>query len=121
MEYVLMEYPWNTHGILIEYTRNTHGIRMAYSWLMVYTWNIHGIFMEYSWKTLERMDWYIMVGSRKPWPGARTGWLPGPGLPGGVVRSSTPFKVNTNCELLRFALVTAICYLWLPIIMARFT
>ena len=31
------------------------------------------------------------------------------------------FKVNNNCELLRFALVTANCHLWLPIIMARFT
>ena len=67
-----------------------------------------------------------MVGSGKPWPGAPGGWLhwlPGPGLPGGDgdVRSPTIFKVNNNCELLRFALVTANCYLWLPIIMARFT
>ena len=116
-----MEYSWSTHGILMEYSWNTHGILMAHGIHMEYTWSIHGIHMELSWKTLERMDWYIMVGSRKPWPGAPGGWLPGPGLPGGVVRSSTPFKVNNNCELLRFALVTANCYLWLPIIMARFT
>ena len=75
------------------------------------------------------MNWSIMVGSRKsrepgPWPGAPGCWLPGPGLPGGddgVLRSPAPFKVNNNCQMLRFALVTANCYLWLPIIMARFT